>query len=54
MPREPISLERITIRLRVADVRRARDEGKRLAIPYQHVIRGWVADAAEAARKKTR
>jgi len=42
----------ISLRLRSADVRRARELASRLAIPYQHVIRGWVADAAEATKKR--
>jgi predicted DNA binding CopG/RHH family protein len=57
MSREAIpGLVLITIRLRADDVQRARDEGKRLAIPYQHVIRSWVADAAtkRAKRRTTR
>jgi len=42
----------ITLRLRVVDVRRARAEAKKMAIPYQHVIRGWVATAAERKRSR--
>jgi hypothetical protein len=44
----------ITLRLRGEDVRRARAEAKRLSIPYTHVIRGWVAEAATRMRKKAR
>lgn len=41
----------ITIRLRKADVDHARAEAAQAAIPYQHVIRGWVAQGAARAIK---
>lgn len=40
----------ITIRLRERDVAVARREGKRRALPYQAVVREWVAKAAESVR----
>ena len=40
----------ISIRLRKQDIRDAKVRAKGLSIPYQHVIRGWVADAAKGVR----
>lgn len=51
MPREKsTNLVLITIRLTAEAVKHARTVAKRLAIPYQHVIRGWVTDAANEAK----
>lgn len=36
----------VTMRLRERDVRAARREAKAMGIPYQHVVREWVALAA--------
>jgi predicted DNA binding CopG/RHH family protein len=52
MPRASADLVLITIRLRREDVAYARAEAKRRTVPYQHVIRGWVADAVDAAKRK--
>jgi predicted DNA binding CopG/RHH family protein len=46
---EAAELVTITIRLRADDVERARKRARVMAIPYQHVIRQWVADAAKAS-----
>lgn len=48
MPREKSveALVLITIRLRASDVAHARVVARRMAIPYQHVIRGWVGQGA--------
>lgn len=43
-------LKAISIRLRGVDIALARREGKRRAMPYQTVIRGWIVEKAEAAR----
>lgn len=45
MPKSQIM--KITINLRTRDVSRARELAKTQAIPYQHVIRRWVAEGAE-------
>jgi predicted DNA binding CopG/RHH family protein len=40
-------LRLISIRLRDIDVRAAKAEAKRLAVPYQVLIRQWVAEKVE-------
>ncbi len=39
----------VNLRLRKKDVAEARREAQRLSIPYQHVIRGWVSEGADAS-----
>jgi predicted DNA binding CopG/RHH family protein len=51
MPRtKDPSLVVITIRLRKIDVQRARKRGRELGLPYQHVIRAWIAEADHETR----
>lgn len=54
MPREKSveALVLITIRLRASDVEHARCVARRMAIPYQHVIRGWVGQGATRAQRQ--
>ena len=42
----------ITLRLRTRDVKAARAVAKTSAIPYQHVIREWVANGARKAARR--
>jgi hypothetical protein len=51
MPRKKdLGLILINLRLRKKDVAQAKRLAKERNIPYQHVIRTWVASAAEGAR----
>lgn len=43
-------LRLIAIRLREQDITVARRKARALGIPYQHVVRTWVAEAATASR----
>lgn len=45
MKRQDLGLQLVTLRLRKVDVKRARQKAKELGIPYQAVIRAWVATA---------
>jgi predicted DNA binding CopG/RHH family protein len=48
MPRpKSIGLLLINLRLREKDVRAAKREARRLGVPYQHIIRAWVAKGAD-------
>jgi hypothetical protein len=40
----------VSLRLMKQDIAEAKRLARSLAIPYQHVIRGWVADMAQQAR----
>lgn len=40
----------VSIRLMKQDIAEAKRAARALAIPYQHVIRSWVADMAQQAR----
>jgi predicted DNA binding CopG/RHH family protein len=42
----------VGIRLMKRDIAEAKRIGQARAIPYQHVIRAWVAEKAERARVK--
>lgn len=42
--RKKIELKPISIRLRTSDIVRAQQEAQRLAIPYQTILRGWIAE----------
>jgi hypothetical protein len=44
----------IHLRLRRADVEKAKREAAELEIPYTHVLRKWVAERAELARRGSR
>jgi len=47
MPRpKSKDLALINLRLRTADIEAARQRATALGVPYQHVIRAWVADGA--------
>jgi hypothetical protein len=50
-PKNP-ELVLTNLRLLRADVATARRESERLGTPYQHIVRGWVADGAAAVRAK--
>lgn len=54
MPREKSveALVLITIRLRAKDVEKARSVARQMAIPYQHVIRGWVGQGASRSQRR--
>ena len=48
MPRpKAVGLVLINLRLRERDVRQAKRQAKALGVPYQHLIRAWVAAGAE-------
>lgn len=49
-PRLPGNLHLIAIRLRMEDIRAARQEAKRRGTGYQAVVRQWVAEAATRTR----
>ena len=40
----------INLRLRKQDIQEARRQSKKLGIPYQHVIRSWVASMSSEKR----
>lgn len=45
-------LKLVAIRLLQSDIQVARREAAVLAIPYQHVVRAWVNEAARRATKR--
>jgi hypothetical protein len=45
------TLRLVAIRLHKADLAVARDVARRRARPYQHVVRDWVSDGAQANRR---
>lgn len=49
-PGDP-NLSIINMRLRKQDIATAREQAKKLGIYYQQIIRMWVAEAAEQARR---
>jgi predicted DNA binding CopG/RHH family protein len=53
MPRpKSLDLRLLSLRLRLADIDVARRHAESLGIPYQHVIREWVAQGAAALEKR--
>jgi hypothetical protein len=40
----------VSLRLMKQDVAEAKRAARALAVPYQHVVRGWVAEAAKRER----
>lgn len=42
-----VGLVLINLRLREKDVREAKRQAKTLGVPYQHLIRAWVAAGAQ-------
>lgn len=51
MPQAVTELRLVTIRLRAIDVDHAKVIAERLSIPYQHVVRGWVANQSDRVRR---
>ena len=51
-PKNP-NLVLVNLRLRRGDVVEAKEHAVRMAVPYQHVIRGWVAAGAAMLRSST-